>query len=473
MKRSEIFFTVLRLPLDYLALVAAGTAAYYSRFLPQLTDIRPVTFDLTIEQYTNIILFIALVWVVVFALSGLYSTTRQKLADEISRIVIACAVSVAVVVAILFFTRQAFESRYILLAAWFLATVFVGSERIVIRGIQRSIKRFGVGIHRVVIIGKGRASEALKQEFAKKPRLGFVVVAEFDTFDDEVAKQIKKLRQKTGVDEIIFAKPEATRQDREDLLTFADAEHITFKHTADIFAAASTRFEAHTIAGIPIIELKATPLDGWGSVYKHIFDIVGSLFLIILTLPIQIVVAIALFIEQPGRIFFSREPNGKKTKRIGKNGKPFHYFKFRSMIKDAHKYRFDPEFVKKHGNEREKGPLFKLKDDPRVTKVGKFIRKFSLDELPEFYLVFIGRMSLVGPRPHLPEEVQSYSLQHRRVHTIKPGITGLAQISGRADLDFEEEVRLDVYYIENWSPWRDIYILFKTPIIVLFRKGAY
>ena len=226
MKRSEIFFTVLRLPLDYIALVAAGIAAYYSRFLPQLTDIRPVTFGLTIEQYTNIVIFIALVWVVVFALTGLYSATRQKLADELSRVVIACALSVAVVVAILFFTRQAFESRYIMLAAWALATIFVGSERIVIRGLQRSIKRFGVGVHRVVIIGKGRASEALKEEFLKKPRLGFVVVGEFDKFDDEVAKQIKKLGRKHKVDEIIFAKPEATRQDREDLLTFADADHL-------------------------------------------------------------------------------------------------------------------------------------------------------------------------------------------------------------------------------------------------------
>ncbi len=473
MKRSEIFFTVLRLPLDYIALVAAGIAAYYSRFLPQLTDIRPVTFGLTIEQYTNIVIFIALVWVVVFALTGLYSATRQKLADELSRVVIACALSVAVVVAILFFTRQAFESRYIMLAAWALATIFVGSERIVIRGLQRSIKRFGVGVHRVVIIGKGRASEALKEEFLKKPRLGFVVVGEFDKFDDEVAKQIKKLGRKHKVDEIIFAKPEATRQDREDLLTFADAEHITFKHTADIFAAASTRFEAHTVAGIPIIELKATPLEGWGAVYKRIFDIVGSLILIILTLPIQILIALALFIEQPGRIFFSRLPNNKRVMRVGKDGKPFHYFKFRSMIKDAHKYRFDPEFVKKHGNEREEGPLFKLKDDPRVTRVGKFIRKYSLDELPEFFLVLIGRMSLVGPRPHLPEEVNAYQPHHRRVHTVKAGVTGMAQISGRADLDFEEEVRLDVYYIENWSPLLDIYILLKTPLVVLFRKGAY
>jgi lipopolysaccharide/colanic/teichoic acid biosynthesis glycosyltransferase len=158
---------------------------------------------------------------------------------------------------------------------------------------------------------------------------------------------------------------------------------------------------------------------------------------------------------------------------VGPGGKPFHYYKFRSMVKDAHKYRFDEEFVKKYGNMREGSPLFKLKEDPRVTPVGKFLRKYSLDELPEFFLVLIGRMSLVGPRPHLPEEVEKYKAHQRKVLTVKPGITGMAQISGRADLDFDDEVRLDMHYIEHWSPWLDLYVLLKTPLVVIFRKGAY
>ena len=118
-----------------------------------------------------------------------------------------------------------------------------------------------------------------------------------------------------------------------------------------------------------------------------------------------------------------------------------------------------------------KGPLVKIQDDPRITKVGKITRKFSIDELPEFFLVLNGTMSLVGPRPHLPEEVDKYKPEHRKVLTIKPGITGMAQTSGRADLDFDDEVRLDTYYIEHWSPWLDLYILLKTPFVVLFKKG--
>jgi lipopolysaccharide/colanic/teichoic acid biosynthesis glycosyltransferase len=158
--------------------------------------------------------------------------------------------------------------------------------------------------------------------------------------------------------------------------------------------------------------------------------------------------------------------------RVGQNGGTFHYFKFRTMVKNAHSFRSDPEFAKKYKNLRSEGPLFKIENDPRVTGVGRFLRRYSLDELPEFFLVFLGRMSLVGPRPHLPEEVENYMPHQKKSLTIKPGITGLAQISGRSDLDFNEEISLDNYYIEHWSPMLDLYILLKTPLVVLSRKGV-
>ena len=154
---------------------------------------------------------------------------------------------------------------------------------------------------------------------------------------------------------------------------------------------------------------------------------------------------------------------------FGQNSMPFHYFKFRSMVVGASKILKHLS----HLDERKDGPLFKMKDDPRVTRVGKFIRKTSLDHLPELFLVLIGSMSLVGPRPHLPEEVAHYQDRHRRVFMVKPGMTGLPQVSGRADLSFEEEVRLDTFYIENWSPWMDIATLIKTPLVVFMKKGAY
>jgi len=468
MKKSELFLTFLLLPLDILAIFAGGLAAYALRFHPALAGIRPVIFQLPLDRYIAILTLAVILWIVVFAFAGLYNTRPRPLKKELVRLFIASAASMAVIFSVLFFSRAFFESRFIVMAGWALALAFTGLERLTVRLLQRALLVWDIGTHRVAVIGKNKTADALIKEFKTKGRLGFKVVAHFAAYNSQTEKALVDLVKKDVIDEILLTDPNVSREDTLELLAFTDAEHISFKYTADLFAAAIGRTDIGTYAGIPVVEIRKTPLDGWGAIYKRTFDIIVSLFLIIFTLPIQIVAAIALFIEQPGRILFSRLPDGKRTVRVGQHGKNFHYFKFRSMIKDAHKYRFDPEFVKKYGNEREGTPLFKLKEDPRVTKVGRFIRKFSIDELPEFYLVFLGRMSLIGPRPHLPEEVAEYKPHQRRVLTIKPGITGLAQISGRADLDFEDEVRLDTYYIEHWSPWLDLTILFRTPFVVLF-----
>ncbi len=472
MKRSELIIAAALVPLDFLAIIAAGMAAYSFRFHPAVTGFLPVQFPFDIERYATILFPVALLWLAVFALAGLYAIHQHRLAKELVRVVLASAASMAVVFSILFFSRSLFESRFVVLAGFMFAVVFVCLERAAVRGLQRALLSLGIGEHRVAVIGKNKTADALVKEFQRKHRLGFHVHAQFDTYNEEVERRLRDLVRRDEIDEILLCDPRVSREKTLELLAFTDTEHVGFKYTADLFAAAIGRTDIATFAGIPILEIKETPLDGWGAIYKRLFDIIGSLLLIALTLPIQLIVALALFVEQPGRIFFSRSPDGKKVLRVGQHGKPFHYFKYRSMVKDAHAYRFDPAFVKKYGNLRGGTPLFKLKDDPRVTPVGKILRKFSLDELAEFYLVFLGRMSLVGPRPHLPEEVSQYKPHHRRVFTVKPGITGLPQISGRADLDFEEEVRLDTYYIEHWSPWLDLYILFKTPFVVLFRPGT-
>jgi len=470
MKRSELAFTLALVPLDYLALVAAGIGAFYLRFHPFFTQWRPVIFDLTVERYVGVVLPIAVVWIAVFAVSGLYSTAPRRIAMEQIRVFLACSTSMAAVFAILFFSRVLFESRFIAVASWILAILFVSLGRLSIRMLQRTLLSWGIGTRRIVVIGERKTSKTLLDFFAAHPRLGFDVVERFDRFDKTTANCVLALHNKQAVDEILLANPEASREETLDLLSFTDVNQMGFRYTADLFSAAVGRTIIHTFAGIPVIEVQKTPLDGWGAIYKRIFDVVGSSLLIVATSPVMVVVSVALFAEQPGRILFSRGPEEKKTERVGQGGKPFHYFKFRSMVKDAHKYRFDPEFIKKYGNMREGSPLFKLKDDPRVTPVGRIIRKFHMDELPELFLVLLGRMSLVGPRPHLPEEVAQYRPHQRKVLTIKPGITGPGQISGRADLDFDEEVRLDTAYIEHWSPWQDLVILLKTPLVALRGK---
>jgi len=473
MKRSELFFALVLVPLDFLAMIAAGTAAYYLRFHPYFTSYRPVIFNLSYPEYLKVILPIGIVWLAVFAFAGLYTIKTRSIAVELTRVALACSTSMAVVFAILFFSLEVFESRFIAVAAWIISILFVGAMRLAVRGIQRSLLIFDIGVHRIVVIGQGSAADSIVDTFDTKQRLGFEVVARFNDFNKSVADRIRKMKNRYGLDEIILADPDTSRDTTVELLKFTDIEHLGFRFAADFFSSASGRSIVHTYGGIPVIEVRKTPLDGWGRIYKRAFDIFGSLFLIVITSPIMLIIAIALFIEQPGRILFSRLSNGKKTMRIGEGGRPFHYFKFRSMIKDAHKLRFDPAFVQKHGNLREGTPLFKLKEDPRVTRVGRVLRKYSLDEFPEFFLVLLGRMSLVGPRPHLPEEVKNYEPYQKKVLTLKPGITGMAQISGRADLKFADEVRIDIHYIEHWSPWIDLYILLKTPLVVIFRKGAY
>ena len=185
-------------------------------------------------------------------------------------------------------------------------------------------------------------------------------------------------------------------------------------------------------------------------------DFVTSSLILIISLPIILFTAAAIKLESRGPVFFRQE-------RVGKDEVPFRVFKFRSMIIKSDSMRYN-ELADR--NTRGDGPMVKIKDDPRVTRFGRFIRRFSIDELPELFLVFTGKMSLVGPRPHLPEEVARYEHHHKKVLTIKPGISGMAQISGRSDLSFEEEVKLDTYYIENWSLIMDLTILLRTPLAV-------
>ena len=470
MKRSELTFTLLLVPLDYFALVAAGIAAYFSRFFPYFINIRPVIFNLRLSQYLAILLPALFIWIFVFATAGLYSTHRRSIAKELSRVVLATSASMALVFGILFFSRTLFDSRFIVLAAWILSIVFVSLGRLAIRGLQRSLLRSGIGVYRVVIIGTNTTAQTLTKLFKNKPSLGLTVVASFKTFDDAAAKKIKQLKLQDNVDEIILVDPEASKETTLALIAFTDIEHLGFRYAADLFATAVGRSVIHMFSGIPVIEVQKTPLDGWGAIYKRLFDIFASLILIVLTSPIMILTAIAIKLDSRGPVFFSKTDNNAQLKRVGQSGKPFHYFKFRSMIPGTDAMRYKELAAQ---NTRKGTPMVKIANDPRVTRVGNFIRKFSIDELPELFLVLLGRMSLVGPRPHLPEEVAKYKPEHRKVLTIKPGITGMAQISGRADLDFDEEVRLDTYYIEHWSPWMDFYILLKTPIIVLFRHPAY
>jgi len=464
MKRSEIAISASLVPIDYLTVVLAGIASYSIRFWQPVQEIRPAIFELSFNSYLGFLWGISAIWIFGFAIAGLYSMrgTRRPI-DEIYKIILGSSTAVAILMFIFFFSRNLFDSRFIIIAGWIFSTIFVITSRGLIRLIQHSLYKYGLGVHRVIIIVRGKLAQEVEENFKKDVKAGFKVVGKFSDFSLESEKEIYQLLMSDKFDEILIADASIPNEQVTRLNDFSYLNHITLKFVAGIFDTPITNFEFNTIAGLPIIEVKKTRLDGWGKIYKRVFDVVISTFLITLIIPFLLLISFLILIDSRGQIFFSYQ-------RIGQFGRPFKYFKFRSMVKNAHQKRFDEEFMATHENLRAGTPMIKLKDDPRITRVGKIIRRFSIDELPELFNVLIGRMSLVGPRPHEVEEVAKYNSHQKRVLTIKPGMTGMAQVSGRSDLNFDDEIRLDIWYMENWSPKLDLMILFRTPLAVLKKR---
>lgn len=470
MKKIELFFTAILVPLDLAMLVLAAVTAYFLRF-EIFAEIRPIIFDLPFAQYLKAALTVALIWLVIFALNGLYRVQGpRRIVYEFSRVFVACSTGMMVLIIWIFFRRELFSSRFILLAAWVLSFIFVWLGRVVIKSVRLVLLKNGIGVRQVVVIGQEKNAQVIMDEIRRNTTLGLQAAENIPIKDSDLIFRLDEIIADRQIDDLILADPHAPRPLILELIDWAASNQVGFKYAADLFDTAAANVEVTAIAGIPVVEFQKTRLEGWGRIYKRIFDIAASLILIILTLPIMIATAAAIKLDSKGQILWRRfEEDNRPVTRIGQYGKPFHYFKFRSMIPGAHSLRYG-ELA---GQDLRRGsPLVKIKDDPRITRVGKFIRRYSIDELPELFLVLAGKMSLVGPRPHFPEEVAKYKKQHRRAFAIKPGITGLAQISGRSDLDFEDEVKLDVFYMENWSLLMDIAILLKTPWAAIKNRNA-
>lgn len=465
MKKNELFFSFLFIPVDFVMLILAGISAYYLRFSRFSTDIRPVIFNLPVNEYLINLAFIAVLWMLVFIFSGLYRIrSARKLARELARIFLACSTALALVAILIFFQRDLFDSRFIVLAGWLLAILYVSFAHIFIRWLQRRLFAYGIGVHKVIIVGAGQTADNLVAEFAANRRAGYEVIKRVRDFSLDTVSELTEFLKLKSVDEIIQSDPNLSKAETLRLFDFANENHIVFKYVADLLEVKVLRTEVAEMFGVPIVEVKRTTLEGWGRIMKRFMDLIVSGILIIIFSPLLLFIALAIKLSSRGPVFFSKRDDGSSVMRVGEGGRLFKYFKFRSMIPNSDSMRYR-ELADR--NLRNDGPMVKIHNDPRVTKVGRFIRRWSLDELPELFLVFIGRMSLVGPRPHLPEEVAKYENYHKRSLTIKPGITGLAQVSGRSDLLFDEEVKLDVYYIENWNILLDISILLKTPLAVL------
>ncbi|MFZ6035934.1 MAG: sugar transferase [Patescibacteria group bacterium] len=462
MKKSELLFSAILVPVDYCMVVVAGIFAYNLRFFSFFTDIRPVFYEIVFKDFFTIVLSVAAIYVIIFALSGLYAIkSTRRLLDEMSRVFVAATAAIAIVIIIIFFQRELFSSRFIILSGWILTVILVIIGRSLVRYIQRVFLKRGVGLHNIVIIGNDKTTEDIVKQIYQRPTLGYRIVERSVDFSGDIEERLKEKMKTVSIDELILGDTSVDKSQVLAMRNFCTDYHITYKYATDLFEVQPTHIEINTIADIPIIEVKRTRLDGWGKIAKRIVDIVGSGVGLIILSPFLLLIALGIMIDSQGGVFV-------KLERVGYKGKAFRLYKFRSMVRNAHALKQDLVQM----NERADGPLFKIKNDPRITRVGRFLRKTSLDELPQLYNVLKGEMSLVGPRPHEPEEVSRYERWQRKLLTIKPGMTGLAQISGRSDLRFEDEAKLDIYYIENWTPTLDFRIVIKTPWVVLTGTSA-
>jgi len=461
MRKNKLLLDVIEVPLDFIFLVLSGMLAYFLRFKSFVVQYRPILFDLPLLLFLKILLGVCLFALIVFIFSGVYSFQRKRLRHKISKVFSACSFFVLILIVAFFFNQRLFSSRFIVIFFWVFSLLFLSLERVILNFIYNILVKRGVIKIRTIMIGNNDNSYRLTREFEKNKSLGYEIIENYNILDDTSLIKLDDLSKEVVIDEIILADPYADREAVNKLVNFCNTHHIVYRYAASILETKIINFEVDTIVGIPMIEIKGTPLDGWGRVWKRVFDIILSFIGLIILIPIYLVVGLIIKSDTKGPVLV-------KLNRVGSKNKHFGLYKFRSMVIGADKMK---DNLMQY-NEREDGPLFKMKDDPRITKVGKFIRKTSIDELPNLINVFKGEMSLVGPRAHEPREVQNYEDNHLKLLSIKPGVTGMAQVSGRSDLKFEEEVRLDIYYIENWSLMMDFRILLKTIKVVLFDKTA-
>ena len=354
-------------------------------------------------------------------------------------------------------------SRSLQLMFYVLSMLLTIAERAAIRYALERTRRKGFNLKHVVVIGFSAAAEAYIDRIKSNPQWGYTIHGIFDdnlkadfsyrnTFCIGKLKDVEKFLQNTSMDEVAIALSLKEYYKLGDMVAICEKSGVHTKFVPDYYNFISTNPYTEDLDGLPVINIRNVPLTNtMNKLIKRLIDIIGSIIALILFSPIMLIVAILVKKSSPGPIIFAQE-------RIGLGNKPFKMYKFRSMRLNADK--MDAEVAAAAGVEL--GTTFKVKDDPRVTKIGKFIRKTSIDEVPQFFNVLKGDMSMVGPRPQRQYEVDQYSPLYSTRLLVKPGITGPWQISGRNDLSQEQSEYADVSYIQNWSITGDIAILLKT-----------
>jgi exopolysaccharide biosynthesis polyprenyl glycosylphosphotransferase len=465
-ERARLVSGSLRL-FDMAMLAVAFPVAY---FLRDRWQGAPTGGLYPISTYWPLLAASLLVWQLASWLASLYRAYRTlSIANEILRLARAFVIVALVLAAGQFALRQHVVSRAFFGLYYGIAFALLVANRVGLRLAARAARRRGFNTRAFAVVGSGDMAEVVVQTIASHREWGYVFagyVLEEGAGAPPGAKvlgrlpEMGRILEEHVVDEVVFAVSRERLDSVEEAALLCEEQGVAVKVLLNFFPNRIAKLAVEEVDGIPVLAFSATPTDTGALVVKRLFDVAVSALLLAALSPLLLAIALAVKLDSQGAVLY-------RSRRVGLHEQEFGMFKFRTMREDAEARRAELE----HRNEMD-GPAFKIADDPRVTRVGRFVRKTSLDELPQFWNVLKGEMSVVGPRPPIPSEVKRYKRWQRRRLSVKPGITCTWQVSGRNELDFAQWMELDLSYIDNWSLWRDLEIVLRTIPAVILGKGA-
>ncbi|MGE0157752.1 MAG: sugar transferase [Geobacter sp.] len=453
LKQQSRLLTVIAITLDLVLVAASFTVAFYMR--------RSHLINRELNDYFWFLLLALPVWFWSLYVNRVYESLRTRTTWSLLMALIkAYLIAGFISAACIFILDPHTFSR--LLYIWFIVLSFLSilSVKLLVRGLLSAIRRRGMNIRNILLVGEGSKARELQDLISKHERWGLKLTAMLSS-KEPLESVLERCRQQ-AVDEVVFCLPASDIHQIEQYVTRLDQLGITSRMALDLVDFPAHRTEVSLFHDtLPMLTFYAKAFSAPQLLAKRCLDVAGALVGLLLLGLMLPFVGLAIKLESPGPIFFGQI-------RLGEQGRPFRCWKLRSMFVDAEQRK--QELM---ANNEMNGQMFKMKDDPRVTRVGRFIRKTSIDEFPQFWNVLKGEMSLVGTRPPTPDEVANYEDWHRKRICIKPGITGLWQVSGRNQIqDFDEVARLDIRYVENWNIWLDLKILFQTLWVVTLGRGA-
>jgi exopolysaccharide biosynthesis polyprenyl glycosylphosphotransferase len=468
---------------DGVLIVIAFMASYFLRYVLALgRDVVAPESVLPLAAFNAYVLAFTGMTLLAFQMRGLYSLPRgASWFDQMRVIAGATLLSVAALTLGTLLFNPVLPSRLLFIFLWFVTIAIFSIERFGYKGLRVWLWRHGINIRRTIVVGSGIAGQRIMKDIVEHPELGYQMAGYVTDSSDAPSsvewripikrngklewlgtlKDVRRIIEQQHLHEVIVALPATHHTQILGIIDSCREYGVDFKLVPDLFEMRFNEVRIDALNNVPLIGVKDVALRGFNLFIKRVLDIVLALITLVVAALPMLFIAMLIKATSPGPVLF-------KQKRAGKNGELFVCYKFRTMHQDAEERKEEL----RHLNEVD-GPMFKIKNDPRRTAPGKLLRRTSLDELPNLINILKGEMSWVGPRPPTPDEAANYTEWQRKRLEVTPGLTGLWQVSGRSDLSFEEMVKLDLYYAENWSLALDTKIILKTIPAVLKREGAY